>query len=56
MISLQASDKWGPSNPATRVKWLAYKAHLAEERRRVNSSNKLGFFKRKLLNLLGRQN
>lgn len=54
LISLKATENWGPANPETRAKWHAYKTNLAEERRKLYSSNKINFFKQKLYNITGR--
>ncbi|XP_013106366.1 sodium-dependent nutrient amino acid transporter 1 isoform X1 [Stomoxys calcitrans] len=49
--SLRSSEEWGPKNPETRAKWIAYKEALALERGKKLSSNKFGFFKQKVYNI-----
>ncbi|XP_075156660.1 sodium-dependent nutrient amino acid transporter 1-like isoform X2 [Haematobia irritans] len=54
--SFKYSDEWGPNNPETRAKWIAYKEALAGERRKKLLSNKFGFFKQKVYNISGAAN
>ncbi|KAL7743728.1 hypothetical protein ACLKA6_016789 [Drosophila palustris] len=53
MASLRPNDKWGPSNPQIRRDWLIFKSELIVKRAAKAKSNKMGFFRQKLVNLFG---
>ncbi|KAH8396322.1 hypothetical protein KR222_008501, partial [Zaprionus bogoriensis] len=52
-ISMRPSDKWGPANPMIRRDWVIFKSDLAARRAAAANSNKLGFFRQKLYNVIG---
>ncbi|XP_034489677.1 sodium-dependent nutrient amino acid transporter 1 [Drosophila innubila] len=53
MASMRPSDKWGPANPQIRRDWLIFKSEAFAKRSAKAKSDKLGFFRQKLVNLFG---